>query len=122
MIELRPYQRQAIARVIGARKAGVKRQVICLPTGAGKTVIFSELARLANRPVLVIAHRRELVEQAREKIARALGDASVVAVEQGAQTAHDEAKVVVASVRSLREERLARLMADRRFGLSLIHI
>ncbi|MEQ9318222.1 MAG: DEAD/DEAH box helicase, partial [Polyangiaceae bacterium] len=117
MIELRPYQRQAIARVIGARKAGVKRQVICLPTGAGKTVIFSELARLANRPVLVIAHRRELVEQAREKIARALGDASVVAVEQGAQTAHDEAKVVVASVRSLREERLARLMADRRFGL-----
>lgn len=117
MIELRPYQRQAIARVIGARKAGVKRQVVCLPTGAGKTIIFSELARLAKRPVLVIAHRRELVEQARDKIARALGDTSVVAVEQGQQTAHDEAKVVVASVRSLREERLARLMADRRFGL-----
>lgn len=117
MLQLRPYQREAIARVIRARKAGVKRQVVCLPTGAGKTVIFSELARLANRPVLVIAHRRELVEQARAKIARALGDAGVVAVEQGEQTAHDEAKVIVASVRSLREERLARLMAQRRFGL-----
>lgn len=116
-IALRPYQREAIARVIAARRDGVKRMVVCLPTGAGKTVIFSELARIAKRPVLVIAHRRELVQQARDKVARALGDGAVVAIEQGSETAHDDARVVVASIRSLREERLARVMAARRFGL-----
>jgi superfamily II DNA or RNA helicase len=116
-VALRPYQHEAIASVLAARRAGERRLVVSLPTGAGKTVIFSELARLAKRPVLVIAHRRELVEQARDKIAHALGDQSVVAIEQGATSAHDEAKVVVASVRSLGEPRLARLMSARDFGL-----
>ncbi len=114
---LRSYQRDAIAAVIDARKRGLRRMVIQLPTGAGKTVIFSELARLARRPVLVLAHRRELVQQARDKLARAMGDDRVVAVEQAADTAPPDARVVVASIRSLHEERLARLMADRHFGL-----
>lgn len=114
---LRPYQREAIAAVIRARQRGVRRMVVCLPTGAGKTVIFAELCRLARRPVLVLAHRRELVEQAREKIARALDDAGVVAVEQGATTAPADAHVVVASIRSLHDDRLARVLADRDFGL-----
>ena len=38
---LRPYQRDAIEAVLGARRGGVRRMVVCLPTGAGKTVIFS---------------------------------------------------------------------------------
>lgn len=114
---LRPYQREAIQAVLQARRAGVRRMVVCLPTGAGKTVIFSELARLARRPVLVLAHRRELVTQARDKLAAALQDPTVVAVEQGDASAHAEARVVVASIRSLHEARLARLMAERRFGL-----
>ncbi len=117
MPTLRPYQREAIEAVIQSRKAGVRRMVVCLPTGAGKTVIFSELARLARRPVLVLAHRRELVSQAREKLADALQDPTVVAIEQGDASAHPEARVVVASIRSLHEERLARLLASRRFGL-----
>ena len=114
---LRPYQRDAVARVIAARRAGLRRMVVCLPTGAGKTVIFSELARVARRPVLVLAHRRELVDQARDKVARALPDTAVGAGEQAAGRAPEDARVVVASIRSLREERLARLMAERDFGL-----
>lgn len=125
--KLRPYQQAAIQRIIAARRAGVRRQLVCLPTGSGKTVIFAELARLAQRPVLVLAHRRELVLQARDKIARALGegeqgegghgDTGMVAVEQGQTRAQPDAKVVVASIRSLGEGRLARLMEERRFGL-----
>lgn len=114
---LRPYQQEAIERVLAARRAGIRRLLVCLPTGAGKTVIFAELARLARRPVLVLAHRRELVQQARDKLARALPDDSVLAVEQGATQAPKDARVVVASIRSLHEERLAGLLADRRFGL-----
>ncbi len=100
-----------------ARRGGTRRLLVCLPTGAGKTVIFSELARLAKRPVLVLAHRKELVDQARDKLSRALSDPSVVAIEQADTSAHPEARIVVASIRSLREDRLARLMAERKFGL-----
>lgn len=90
--------------------------MVCLPTGAGKTVIFSHLARLARRQVLVLAHREELLEQAREKVERAMGG-RVVAIEQGSRRAEADAKVLVCSIRSLREERLARVIAGRDVGL-----
>jgi hypothetical protein len=91
--------------------------VVCLPTGAGKTVIFSHLARLARRQVLVLAHREELLAQARDKIAAALGDSGLVAVEQGDRRAPREAKVVVCSIRSLHPERLAEVVRGRDIGL-----
>jgi ATP-dependent helicase IRC3 len=114
---LRPYQRGAIDAVLGARRSGLRRLLVCLPTGAGKTVIFSHLARLARRQVLVLAHREELLSQAREKIERAMNGAAVVAIEQGAQRAPEDAKVLVCSIRSLHEERLARVMRGRDIGL-----
>lgn len=92
--------------------------VVCLPTGAGKTVIFSHLAELARRQVLVLAHRDELLAQAKEKIERALTNTSaVVAIEQGGQRAPEGAKVIVCSIRSLHEERLVRVMRGRDIGL-----
>lgn len=114
---LRPYQREAIDAVLAARRAGVRRMVVCLPTGAGKTVIFARLARLARRGVLVLAHREELVEQARDKIERALGGEAAVAVEQAGRRAPADAKVVIASIRSLHEERLDAVLAGRDLGL-----
>lgn len=119
---LRPYQREAIEAVIVARRAGVRRMLVCLPTGAGKTVIFSRLAGLARRPVLVLAHREELLEQAREKLERTSSRSancarSVIAIEQGAKRAPADAKVLVCSIRSLHEERLARIVQGRDFGL-----
>jgi superfamily II DNA or RNA helicase len=116
-LTLRPYQREAIDAVLAARRSGTRRMVVCLPTGAGKTVIFSQLARLARRQVLVLAHREELLGQAREKLERAMEGLAVVAVEQGAQRASDDAKVLVCSIRSLHERRLARVLDKRDFGL-----
>lgn len=114
---LRPYQREAIDAVLAARRAGLRRMVVCLPTGAGKTVIFAHLARLARRGVLVLAHREELVSQARDKIERALGGEGVVAVEQADRRAPAGAKVVIASIRSLHEERLEAVLSGRDLGL-----
>ncbi|MFT5430452.1 MAG: ATP-dependent helicase IRC3 [Myxococcota bacterium] len=122
-LTLRPYQRAAIAAVIAARRRGVRRMVICLPTGAGKTVIFSELARLAKRQVLVLAHREELLAQAREKLEHALaeggGEHRVVAIEQASLRAPKDAHIVVCSIRSLGPERLRRVLAGRDIGLVL---
>lgn len=116
-MKLRPYQQAAVDAVIAARREGVRRMVLALPTGAGKTVIFAELIRRARHPVLVLAHREELLAQAREKIEAALrrsGDhVRQVAVEQGKLHAPRSAAVVVASIRSLHEERIGRVLAGR---------
>lgn len=114
---LRPYQKEAIEAVLHARREGIRRMVVCLPTGSGKTVIFSELARLARKQVLVLAHREELLGQARAKLEAAMEGQHVVSVERGAETAAAEAKVLVCSIRSLHEERLARVMRGREVGL-----
>ncbi len=91
--------------------------VLALPTGAGKTVIFAELIRRARHPVLVLAHRDELVKQACAKIQAALGrndnDERIVAVEQGATRAPPEAAVLVASIRTLHEGRIGKVLGGR---------
>src|SRR3954465_6843556 len=110
---LRPYQRDAAEAGLAARRQGVRRMVVCLPTGAGKTVIFSHLARLARRRVLVLAHREELLTQAPEKLLRARGGAAGVGSEGGPPRAAAEGKVLVCSIRSLHEERLARVLRGR---------
>jgi ATP-dependent helicase IRC3 len=115
--ELRAYQREAIDAVIAARRAGTRRMVVCLPTGAGKTVIFSQLARLATKQVLVLAHREELLAQAVDKLSRALEGTRVVGLERGNARAAADAKVLVASLRSLHPDRIGQVLAGRDLGL-----
>lgn len=103
--------------MLEARRGGTKRMLVCLPTGAGKTVIFSRLAQLAQRQVLVLAHREELLQQAREKLQAALGSGQVVAIERGAERGERDAKVLVCSIRSLHERRLAEIVRARDVGL-----
>ncbi|SDL97575.1 DNA repair protein RadD [Franzmannia pantelleriensis] len=60
---LRPYQQQAVGRVVEHFRASDEPAVVVLPTGSGKSLVIAELARLARGRVLVLAHVRELVEQ-----------------------------------------------------------
>jgi superfamily II DNA or RNA helicase/predicted nucleic acid-binding Zn ribbon protein len=65
-MQLRPYQLTAVDEIRGAFKEA-KRVVLCLPTGAGKTVVFSEIVRRVlekGRGVAIVTHRRELLSQA----------------------------------------------------------
>ncbi|MEM7308360.1 MAG: DEAD/DEAH box helicase [Planctomycetota bacterium] len=103
-MELRPYQREALEAVREAYRRRHRSVLVVLPTGTGKTVLFAEIARLAKGPVLVLAHRQELVEQARDKISAWCDD--VVAVEMGERrdlTRPDgtRPKITVASIQSL---------------------
>lgn len=66
MIELRPYQQESISLLRDAFKNKHRRIVLCLPTGAGKTVVFSEMVRLAaekGTQVFVLTDRVALFEQ-----------------------------------------------------------
>ncbi|PMR76572.1 DEAD/DEAH box helicase [Billgrantia endophytica] len=60
---LRPYQREAVQRVVEHFRATDEPAMVVLPTGSGKSLVIAELARLARGRVLVLAHVRELVEQ-----------------------------------------------------------
>jgi superfamily II DNA or RNA helicase len=70
-IELRPYQRNVIARVDAAIAAGLRRILLVAPTGAGKTVIAAAIinaALVSVKRALFLAHRRELILQASRKL------------------------------------------------------
>ncbi len=69
---LRDYQQEAVDATLKHFRAGDDPAVIVLPTGAGKSLVIAELARLARKRILVITHVRELVEQNHAKYA-ALG-------------------------------------------------
>ncbi len=110
-MQLRPYQQQALEAVRESYRQGHRSALVVMPTGTGKTVLFAEISRLAKGPVLVLAHRQELVEQAREKIAAWCND--VVAVEMAgrreftrpdlSRTDGSRPKITVASIQTLQK-------------------
>lgn len=63
MYQLRDYQQQAVEKVVQYFKKKRDPAMVVLPTGAGKSLVIAELARLAKGRVLVLAHVKELVEQ-----------------------------------------------------------
>ena len=61
--KLRPYQQEAVDATLDHFRKSDEAAVIVLPTGAGKSLVIAELARLAKRKILVLTHVKELVEQ-----------------------------------------------------------
>jgi DNA repair protein RadD len=67
MYTLRPYQQEAVDNTIRFFQRKREPAVIVLPTGAGKSLVIAELAKIAKGRVLVLAHVKELVEQNYQK-------------------------------------------------------
>lgn len=63
MYELRTYQQEAVDNTLKYFRKRRDPAVIVLPTGAGKSLVIAELAKIAVGRVLVLAHVKELVEQ-----------------------------------------------------------
>ncbi|MDF7825199.1 DEAD/DEAH box helicase [Pontiellaceae bacterium B12227] len=63
MYKLRPYQQESVDRTLAYFRKRRSPAVIVLPTGAGKSLVIAELAKIAKGRVLVLAHVKELVEQ-----------------------------------------------------------
>lgn len=109
------YQREALDAVQKAWRDKLERPVVLLPTGLGKTVIFSHLSkeRLAEDPtgrVLILVHRDELVRQAVKKLHSVAPELKVGVVKAGENDV--TADVIVASVQTLsRRHRMEQLEA-----------
>lgn len=103
-----PYQQEALQAIVSACERGVRRQLLVLPTGSGKTVIAARLPEvLGNPPLVYCAHRHELLDQTLGVFRNERPDRPT-AIERGNEHAGSDIQTVVASIQSLsRPARLA---------------
>src|SRR5690606_12219881 len=99
MYQLRPYQQDAVQATLAHFQRERKPAVIVLPTGAGKSLVIAELARLARGRVLVLAHVRELVEQNHSKYLSFGLDAGIYSA--GLERKDTADKVIFGSIQSV---------------------
>lgn len=105
-IELRPYQSESILQLRQGFAKGHQRQVLCLPTGAGKTVVFSDMVRMAAEKgtvTIVLTDRTELFKQT----IKALGKVGVAVEEINAskKITYEGATIYLAMVETLKRRK-----------------
>lgn len=121
-MELRPYQEEARQSVEADWKKGIQRTLLVLPTGCGKTIVFSkiteDMVRNGDR-VLILAHRGELLEQAADKLQTATG--LRCATEKAEETCLGSwYRVVVGSVQSLQRPKRLENFSDDYFDTIIV--
>ena len=81
-MQLRDYQTKAISDLRTSFKQGNKSPLLVMPTGSGKTVVFAEISKALEsnkKNVLILVHRKELVDQASNKLNLAEVDHGIIA-------------------------------------------
>jgi superfamily II DNA or RNA helicase len=106
-MKLRDYQQGAREAIQKEWDKGTKRTLLVLPTGCGKTIVFSKVIEdrvKKGERVLVLAHRGELLDQAADKLEKSTG--LKCATEKAEQTSVGSwFRVVVGSVQTLQREK-----------------
>jgi DNA repair protein RadD len=97
-IKLRDYQQDAVDAAVTHFKKSQDSAVLVLPTGAGKSIVIAELARIAKGHILVLTHVKELVAQNAEKVGLLTDKANIYSAGLNEKNAHG--KTVVASIQS----------------------
>jgi superfamily II DNA or RNA helicase len=111
-LQLREYQRRAVREVAEAYRSGARAILLAMPVGAGKTITglrFALGAAEKGKRVVWLAHRRELVQQAAERLARDGVPHGVIY--DGKRSTNPSAAIQVASVWTVAESD-AELPAD----------
>lgn len=102
-MQLRTYQEKMVNELAVMLAGGTKKIVGQLSTGAGKTVVFSAISHRyttkSTKSVLILVHRKELLQQTRRTLYNAFG-ITAQAIEAGMKTV-PVAKVYVGMVESV---------------------
>jgi superfamily II DNA or RNA helicase len=112
MMDLRPYQEDAVRSVIDGWSAGERSRLIVAPTGSGKTVMMADtLTRIVAEGgrVLILAHRNELITQAQATF-ESFG--FKCAIEKGKDTAGRMDRVVISSMQTMAGKRRLKFRAS----------
>ena len=124
-MKLRPYQKKALDNAL-AHLQKSNSTLLVMATGTGKTVVFSHLAALQEKRTLILAHRKELVDQAANKLLAITGVSPEIEM---ASSYSDESslygtKFVVASIQTMIAGHAGGLRMERfrpvEFGLIVI--
>lgn len=97
-ISLREYQAECLESIHTHYAKGISRQLVHMATGSGKTVCFANLIAQMNCRTLVLAHTRELLLQAKEKIEMICPGSDIGIVQEG-QKEFDR-NIVISSIQS----------------------
>jgi superfamily II DNA or RNA helicase len=116
VVDERGYQIQAIAAVHKGFEL-YRRLLLVMATGTGKTETFGKIIKEWPGDVLVIAHRDELLDQAKKRLEGITGE--WVEIEKAEQRAY-AARIVVASAQTLASEARLKAFAPDRFSLIVI--
>ncbi|MEX0718035.1 MAG: DEAD/DEAH box helicase family protein [Planctomycetaceae bacterium] len=104
-MHLRPYQLEAVEAVYRHLRERHDAPVVVLPTGSGKSWCIAQIAADAveqwNGRVLVLAHRRELLEQNADKIRRLCPRLAVGIYSAGLGRRDTNPPVIVAGIQSI---------------------
>src|SRR3989339_618871 len=106
-MELRPYQNEAVQAIRNEWKDGRQKTLLVLPTGTGKTVVFSKVVEEETQDgskALILAHRGELLDQASVKLMETSGLDSALEKAESSSIGSKK-KVTVASVQTLSQEK-----------------
>lgn len=109
MFDLRDYQKNCIDAINQADGNGTRKQLVALPTGTGKTIIFSELIKQRGGRSLILAHRDELCRQANDKLTTVFPSAKNDIGWVKAKRNEVDKAIIIGSVQTLRESRLRQL-------------
>ncbi|MBT5608564.1 MAG: DEAD/DEAH box helicase family protein [Lentisphaerae bacterium] len=105
MLELRPYQQEAVEAIYRHLRERDDNPVCVIPTGGGKTWVLATICRDAvtqwNGRVLVLAHVKELLEQNAEKIQALCPDVEIGVYSAGLNSRDTDNPVIVAGIQSV---------------------
>ena len=99
-MQLRDYQTKAISDLRTSFQKGNKAPLLVMPTGSGKTVVFAEISkrlRQNKNNVLILVHRKELIDQASKKLKAIKVNHGIIAAKYKAS----RSSIQIASVQTL---------------------
>jgi DNA repair protein RadD len=104
--ELRYYQEDAVVRAWNALHTTNENTLIALPTGTGKSVVIAALARMllthyAGLRILVLAHRKELIDQNADKLRSLMHESAVGVFSAGLKSRQVDRPVTFAGIASV---------------------
>lgn len=104
-LTLRPYQREAVDAVYQHLRTRDDNPCVVIPTGGGKTPIIATICRDAvkqwNGRVLILAHVKELLQQAADKLESVCPDVPVGVYSAGLGRRDKRQPVIVAGIQSI---------------------
>lgn len=97
-LSLYPYQQKALESVTKSFNLNIHKQLLVMPTGSGKTILFIAITKHFNQKTLILAHRDELITQAYKKFKKFWPEANVNTY-QGKNSSLDH-QIIISSVQT----------------------